>query len=1129
MKKTMLHKDFNMEIAKSLNRFISIFLIVALGVAFFSGIRATEPDIRYSADEYFDEHNLMDIRVISTMGLTDEDADALRTIDKVVDVAPGYTVDALTQIEDTQSVFKIISDKKTMNQIDVTAGRLPEKKGECLLDSGSLGDNGYQIGDKITFLLTGEDELSETLVTDTYEVVGVGSSPEYITFSRGSTAIGDGEISAFAIVAADSFCLDAYTQIDITVAGAADEVAYTEDYDSLIDEIMTVLEDDVADLRCDARYQSIMAEAEEELAEAEAELNDEEAKAESELADARTELEDAAGEIEEGQQTLDEKCTELDDARVQIESSQQQIDSGSTEIHAARNELDSQWDTYHTNKTQFDAQAAEYDAQKGDAEAQQAAARAELDAGWDEYNQGMTMLAGLRGNLVEMTEQIEYLESLGGGEELQQLYAGKTMLEAQIAEMETQLGGAKQQLDAGENEYNSGYQQYIAAGETLESFRQQLESGYAELSSAESQLAQKQDELSQGQEQLTAAKDQLSDGEAQIAEARQELEDARQQLSDGWQEYEDGKAEAEEQLADARQKLTDVRSDINDIEYPKWYLFDRSYLTRNSEFGDNAKRIRSIGEVFPVLFFLVAALISLTTMTRMVEEQRTQIGTLKALGYGKAAIAMKYILYALLAALGGSLAGVLIGEKALPTIIIKAYQIMYPHIPNVVVPYDMQYSLLATLAAVLCITAAAFAACWRELADNPAALMRPEPPKQGKRILLERVVILWKHLSFTQKSTLRNLFRYKKRFLMTVIGIGSCMALMIVGFGIKDSIRDIAPLQYGKIQLYDGMAVLKEDISDAELTRLYTGLDEDDRVENYKAIHMVNTDITAAKSGTGTMEAYLVVPESPDQMENFYLFNDRISGEQYTLDDSGVMLSEKTAKMLDIKEGESIRILQDGFSGKDVTVTHIVENYVMHYIYMSPALYNRTFGKTAEHNSILLKMDDSPAGQGKAVGEKFLQYDAVLNITYMDSVKQQMDDIMGSLDLVVIVLIASAGLLAFVVLYNLNNININERKRELASIKVLGFYDNELAAYIYRENIYLTIIGSVLGIILGKILHQFVIVTVEIDNCMFGRMVALPSYIYSILFTMAFSVIVNFVMYFKLRKVDMVQSLKSVE
>lgn len=566
--------------------------------------------------------------------------------------------------------------------------------------------------------------------------------------------------------------------------------------------------------------------------------------------------------------------------------------------------------------------------------------------------------------------------------------------------------------------------------------------------------------------------------------------------------------------------------EINKIENAQWYVQDRSALPEYTGFGDNADRIRAIAKVFPILFFIVAALISLTTMTRMVEEQRTQIGTLKALGYGKLSIAGKYLNYALLATVGGSIFGVLFGEKVFPYIIVTAYKIMYTHVPDVVIPYNWEYGIMAAGAAILCTGLATLLACYKELASQPAVLMRPPAPKQGKRVFLERIPFIWKHLSFIWKSTIRNLIRYKKRFFMTVFGIGGCMALMIVGFGLRDSIFAIGKLQYGELQLYDGMVILNTDAEEEDRKEPAKYLSSEKEVSDIMEGYSKRVTISKGKE---EQEVYLSVPSDLEKNKEFQVFRNRITKKEFELEKNSVILTEKAAQLLDVEKGDKIVLEDKDEKQAELQVTDICENYMEHYLYISPETYREIYGEDMEPNTVYFKMKNFNEKGVKEIGENILDKRGALNVTYTYNIQGQLDDMLESLDIVIVVLIISAGLLAFVVLYNLNNINITERKRELATIKVLGFYDKEVSAYVLRENILLTIIGVVVGIALGSILHRFVIVTVEIDSVMFTRIIENISFVLSAALTCMFSFLVNAVMYFKLKKIDMVESLKSVE
>jgi putative ABC transport system permease protein len=573
-------------------------------------------------------------------------------------------------------------------------------------------------------------------------------------------------------------------------------------------------------------------------------------------------------------------------------------------------------------------------------------------------------------------------------------------------------------------------------------------------------------------------------------------------------------------------KIEDAKEELADLEVPEWYVLDRQYIATFADYGQNADRIGAIGEVFPVIFFLVAALVCLTTMTRMVEEQRTQIGTLKALGYGKGAIASKYLMYALLSSVLGSLFGLVVGQKLLPSVIISAYRILYTNLPDILTPLNFWYSLTAMAAAVFCTTAATWAACYKGLNAVPAQLMRPVAPKAGKRVLLERLTFLWKRLNFSQKATVRNLIRYKKRFFMTIFGIGGCMALLLVGFGLKDSIMYIGTGQFENVFSYDAAIGIDSDSTPEEREELLVKAEQDERI--LCSMEVLQTAIDIEKDGV-EKSAYLVVPQVPEELDSYIHLQDRVTQEAYSLDSDGIILNEKLASVLGIDEGDTVILKEDETSRVEAVVSHITENYFMHYIYMSPELYEELFGKEPEWNVLFTDNVQNDNAFEAAMQEEYMELDAVSGLSFISGTAERVADMLRSMDLIIYVLVIAAGLLAFVVLYNLNNININERKRELATLKVLGFYDGEVSAYVNRENVLLTVLGAAAGVILGIFLHRFVIVTAETDTLMFGRTITAKSYLYSVILTFLFSAAVNGVMFFKLRRIDMVESLKSVE
>ena len=1209
MKKNILRKDFIIEIKKTMGRFVSIFFIVALGVAFYSGIRASEPSMRFTADQYFDDSKLMDLKVMGTMGLTKADIKAIGKVSGIEAVEGGYSKDVLCPVGDNEKVVHMLSMQKNFNQVSVVKGRLPEKAGECLVDEDFLSYTDLKVGDTVAFHSGDGEALTDSLVTDTYKIVGIGNSPLYISFGRGSSTIGNGEISGFVVVDKASFDMDVYTEAYVKVSGAEEKTAFTDEYNNLSDaakEAVSAIEEE----RCAVRKQEIVDEANEKLADSEKTVNEKS----QELEDAKKELESgkskAAEELEKAKQQITDGEAELADAKQQIADGETQLADAKAQLNDKQAQLDLAEAQYEYGKAQLDQKEQEL----ADAEqvylsnyskympiitagkeqipagkSQIADGKKRLDEELAPLNQLKDELAGIEDEISQCDSEIAGLKTQldGMDSEVYQKYVNipkenrnkeeqayvekwenlntklagmqerKTQLEntkqeklnqagfATEADLEAQITSLTKQkadLDAKEKALLQQEQTLAAQEEELLSAGRQITDGKSQIAAARSQLDSTKSQITDGKAQilsawallnekedtLNASKAQLASGEQELADGRSEYEqaakEAEEQITDGQEKITDG----EKQLTDARQKIADAKAEIKKIENPKWYVQTREdALTEYQGYGDNADRMRSIGKVFPVLFFLVAALISLTTMTRMVEEQRVQIGTMKALGYGKAAIAGKYIGYALIATLGGSIFGVLAGEKILPFIIIYAYMILYKHLPAILVPYHMSYALQASGIAVACTLIATIASCYKELAAEPAELMRPAAPKQGKRILLERIGIIWKHLNFTWKSTVRNLIRYKKRFFMTIFGIGGCMALMVVGFGLKDCIYEIVSLQYEKVQFYDAATYMSDDISEENRQQLHDYLDQNADIKETIEARMQKTDV---KSASGKKTLYLMVPSDNEKIEDFLSFHSRTNKDEvYSLKKDEVILTEKMASLLNVKVGDELTIEDEDRGDQTVTVGAICENYMSHYLYLSPEKYEELYGVPAEYNTIIYSVKDGKDDQIEKIGTKLLSMDGVLNVSYTSSIEGRLDDMLRSLNLVIVVLIVSAGMLAFVVLYNLNNINITERQRELATLKVLGFYDGEVASYVYRENILLTIIGSVVGMVLGNLLHRYIILTVEVEEAMFGRQIHWQSYLYSFLFTVAFSLFVNWVMFYKLKKIDMVESLKSVE
>ena len=1353
-----LRKEFWMEIRKSKSRFISILLIVALGVAFFSGLQASSPDMRYSGDAYYDESSLMDIKVVGTMGLTSDDVSSIESIDGIESAEGAWSTDVMCGEGQKQKVLHIESINDTVNKLDVQEGRLPEKSGEIFLDSTFASSNEYKVGDKVALREEGD---SPVLVTTEYTVVGTGRSPLYISFNRGNTTLGTGEVNGFGYVLPEDFDQEIYTQIYVTVHGAKGLTSYTDGYENLIAKIKDRVEN-IADDRCQIRLAAVKADAQEEINDAQKKLDDGKKEADEKLADAKEELdkgekdledgrkeyedgksqlEDAKTELADGKKQLEDAKTELTDGKNQLEDAKAQLADGKSQLESARSQLSSSKSQLDTARSQLDdgwsqvnaakAQLADGQAQLDSAQKQVTSGLAELEenqktldenkakladgkaqieageqqleaakqtlttkqseldqskaeiiagqqqiestrtqlnaqkqqitdglsqvsAGEAQLQDGISALESAKAQLTELQSQLEIvrasynaalenpdasqeeidilaaqvsaleeqeaavsqqiqasdaqiesqrqqlaatrseLESglaavedglsqlsqkeseLNAGRE--QITAGQAEIDAgwiQIQEQENTLAASKAEIEAGEQELEKGQKQLKAAKKKLNKAQKEIDSnaetlaaGQAELdanvaklndseaqyasgleqynfgarqiaeneaklTSGEQEIAENEAKLADGEKEIADNEKKLADGEKEITDNEKKLQDAvkdlkkgEKDLADGKKEYEDAKKDAEDEIAENQQKLDDAKKELEDLEMPEWMVTDREELPEYTDYGDNADRLRNIGQVFPVIFFLVAALISLTTMTRMVEEQRTQIGTLKALGYKKSAIAAKYICYAFFATLLGSVLGMLIGEKIIPYIIITAYGIMYHNVANTIsIDYQPGFALIASTASVVCTVGATLFASVKELQETPASLMRPPAPKEGKRVLLERLTFIWKHLSFSWKSTIRNLFRYKKRLIMTVFGIAGSMGLMLVGFGIQDSISDIAAIQYRELQHYDGMVIEDSDATEEEHAELFEYMKENEQIVHCNRVQM--TKISAPK-GSSNISIYLFVPESLSEFARDVTLKNRITGETYELTDEGAAISEKTASLLGLKVGDMIP-LKKGDKEYKVRVAVITENYMSHYLYMTPRVYEQTFGEKPEYENIVFTMQEDCKDDLEMAGTRILANPGALSISYTSSLASQVDRMLSTLDAVILVLIVSAGMLAFVVLYNLNNINITERQRELATLKVLGFYDGEVSQYVLRENVILTVLGIMFGAVFGILIHRYVITTVEVDAVMFGRNIKPLSFLYSGILTSIFSIVVNGVMHFKLKTIDMVESLKSVE
>ena len=1140
------HAEVRRSIGRSLTRFGAILLIVALGAGFYAGLRMCAPDMRLTVDAYYDDTAFMDVHLISTLGFSEADVAAVRAIDGVASVMPAHVADVTATIGERRSLVRvhgldlaaarasdtssgtgaISADAGYLNRPILIAGRWPEAPGECVIDRSGIYANSAQIGDAVT-LLEGVTEVADTFTRTEFTVVGVVDTSYYLSFLRGTSTLGDGSIDRVLYISDTDFAHpEVYTDLFLTVDGAAATFTFASAYTEIVDPVLAAL-GAIAPEREAARFAEVTSEAQSALDAKRAEYEAARADADAQLASAEASLAAAANEIADADARL---AAARERYYAGVSALEHERASAATRFSQAQLEIDN-------SRVEIDAREAELD--------QLAAALTLLKQ----------QIAGLEAAAAELQAAYEAaLEAAALGE----------VVSPSSAEIAAQLAVVQGQLAAGQDAYVTQSATYDAGVAALATARAEIAAQQAALDAAREEADAR---FRAAERELEAAKREIASGATELATARQTLEEARAA-------YESEKVSAEAELAEALVKIEDAQAEIDAIPAATWYVLGRDENLGYASFVSDAERVEAISLVFPMIFFLVAALVALTTMTRMVDEERTLIGTYKALGYSAGRIASKYLTYAGLASISGSVVGILIGSQIMPHTIWQAYKTMYSA-PSALTPIDLPIALAAGVASAGVTLLATHLAVAATLREGPAALMQPRAPKPGKRILLERVRPVWSRLSFSQKVTARNLFRYKKRLLMTVIGIAGCTALLLTGFGLRDSIADILDKQYGEIYRYNMMIGLELEETSATPEAVLAGMDNvagaggisDFLVQQITGVRI--SAVQSAGSGAGPaagsdteafVDGYLHVPEDLAALDDFILLRSRVTGAPIVLGSSGAVITEKAAEHLDVGIGDTIFVEPLDATGNTtgeeavaLTIAGITEQYVTHIVYISPALYEASFGEPPTYNEALVKATlagdagadaattDSdgttanladPAGADaakQALSEALLARDGVGTVQFTEDITSSFDTMFGSLNSVVLVLIVSAGLLALIVLYNLTNINVTERQRELATIKVLGFYESEVRAYIYRETAALTAIGCALGLVLGIALEAFVIRTVEVDIVMFGRTIHATSYVYSAALTAAFAMIVNLAMRRRLRSIDMVESLKSVE
>ena len=1012
----LLFKNSFIKIRKSLGRFFSLIFIVALGSAFFAGVRETSSDMIRTVDNYYDKYSLMDYRIVSTMGLTEDDVLSLKELLHVDKVVPGYSFETVVN-GDATKIYGYLDD---INQVAIIEGRELQNENEILVERGT-----YALGDTITL----ESDVLDFVKSTTYTVVGIVDSPMYIYENKGISTVSDGKLDTFMYILPSNFTLEYYTEVYLTAKDSVSKTAYQDDYK----ETVSYLNDELVELkpiRETARYEEILAEAMQEIYDAEDELNKQKQENDQKFAEAKAELDNSEALLNQGWADYNNGKATLENTRVSME------------------------------KTFADT-------------------RSELEAGEANLN---ASLASYGISIEEVPSMIETLKSQ------------VSSLEALLATLDPE---------------SAEYQAYSVQLQTI----QTSVSGLEQINEAKATLDNGRKELEEGEATWTR---EYNASLASLNSAYQELIDGEAELDAGRASYDANYATYLAEIQDAEQQIADARAEVAKLEKPVWYLFDREDIPGYTTFYDSATKIDSIAAVFPIFFILVAFLMGMNTMTRMIEEERGEIGLFISLGYSKAKIIASYLFYVFLATSIGLVLGLTVGYLIVPIIIYRVYVSMFV-LPDLELYFNV---LMSTIIAIVCFGAMSlvtYITANRNFKYMPANLLRPEAPKMGKKVLLEKIHFLWKRLSFTWKVTVRNLFRYKKRIVMTLIGISGCTALLLTGFGIQDSIGSLMDKQFGEIEAYDAIFFLDEETNEVG-EEILASLNE---VNQYGILNMESFTFNANNKN---IDLYLMAFQDVNSVDNFIHLKDE-QGNPLTIDDYGVILSSKTADMLNVHVGETFGIRNSENELFVLKVSGISENYVNHYAYMSENYYEQIFGEK-KYNAVMTTMDDDKIS---TVGNDLIDSGYFSSVQYITDSMNMFQDIIRSMNDIVLLILGFSTFLAITVLYNLTTINISERTREIATLKVLGFHDKEVSAYVYRETLVLTIFGILIGMGLGVLLNQFVMTVAETDEILFVKDIYGLSYLYTFLIMTLFTVVVQFITYFILKKINMIDSLKSVE
>lgn len=1158
-------KDIWRTVRNEKKRFISIAVIAALGVTMMCGLRASCVDLRYSADEFFDEQKLFDIRVVSTLGLTEDDLAALATVEGVEDVDGGYSETVYTLHDSVRKSIEIRTlSEKSFNEPYLVEGEFPSKENEIVITENFQIHTGNGVGDQIVL-----DEEPENLKNSTYIISGIIVDAMDINSSEGSmgfrsTAMTD-YVGYIIPEGADS---DIYTAAYLMVEGTRELNCYTDEYEQKVESVVKTIENEIKDQREQARYDEIYGEAMEEWLDGKQEMEEEFAKADREIADAQEELADGKQKLIDGRKEIEDGRKQIEDGRKQIAegreelkkqeqlakqefaSAKKDIEEGYDKLSAGEKELESAYEQLVSGQAELDAGKTELKAQEAAVRAQFAEGYAQIEATENELNAGYEAAKQaveiLNGQLAEIENALQ--DENISADEKNVLEQNKEELQAQLAEAEANLAmvekqlqlampqieeqkaelasqeaaanaqfdAARQELDAAQAELDAGMEQYEAGVKEIEAGKVELIEGQKELAKQEKKAYA---QIEDAYKELEEAEAELSEGEKELLEGEQELLDGEQELLDGEKELEENIAEYEEEKADAIKELNEAKEEIDDIDMTKWYVQDRNTLSGFSNVKSDAASIQAIGDVFPVLFLIVAILISLTTITRMVDEERGLIGTYQALGFTNQEIRRKYVIFAATSCLIGGIIGDIGGYVILPQFIFTVFHVMYLF-PS----YGMHFEVLFGFGGILLfeagILAATIYAVERKLKHMPATLMRPKAPKSGSRVLLERIGFVWKRLSFLNKVTARNLFRYKKRMFMTIFGIMGCTALLLCGFTIKNTVSEMIPQQYENIYRYDLMAVASDD----DYKDLALKMEEDDEVAEYLPVRIESLEIFNEAGKKETLQ--LIVVEDGKTLEQYICLKDKQNNE-FILGDEDIFLTRNATRILSLEDGDVLKWQNTDLAEVEAGFTRVVENYLGNMAYMTVATYEELFGEYVA-NGVLAELSDSCEDQA-AYTDALAREDGILSAVSTEQMAAEFEPAFALINMVVYIVLILAAMLAFVVLFTLSNTNISERERELATIKVLGFYDPEVHSYVNKETIILTGLGILCGMPAGWLLGRYVMGILEFPSLEFYIALYPESYAIAGVVTVVFALAVNLITNQTLNKIDMIEALKSVE